>query len=91
VWNTEDGNAIGVAFDSVGIDRLDRGVCERGGDKREGFTFFNITRIASIFFKQLEARERSNGRCGRAKDIYIINVSKDQAARVISLQDSKDV
>jgi hypothetical protein len=41
-----------VAFDS-GIDRLDSGVCERGGDKREGFAFFNITRLTSIFFKHL--------------------------------------
>ena len=49
-----------MAFDS-GIDRLDSGVCERGGDKREGFAFFNITRLTSFFFKHLEARERSGG------------------------------
>jgi hypothetical protein len=73
-----------VAFDS-GIDRLDSGVCERGGDKREGFAFFNITRLTSIFFKHLEARERSGGRCGRAKNIYIINVGHDQTIREVSL------
>ena len=79
-----------MAFDS-GIDRLDSGVCERGGDKREGFAFFDITRLTSIFFKHLEARERSGGRCRRAKDVYVINVGKDQTVRVISLQDFKDV
>ena len=73
-----------MAFDS-GVDRLDSGVCERGGDKREGFAFFNITRLASVFFKLLEARERSGGRCGRAKDVNVINVGKDQTIREVSL------
>jgi hypothetical protein len=69
-----------VAFDSE-IDRLDSGVCERGGNKREGFTFFNITRLTSVLFKHFEAHKRSGGRCGRAKDIYVINVGKDQTIR----------
>jgi hypothetical protein len=35
-----------VAFDS-GIDRLDSGVCERGGDKREGFLKNTMLNLAA--------------------------------------------
>ena len=67
VWDTEDGDAICVAFDS-GINRLYIVVGKRGNNRREGFTFFNVTCIASLFFQHLEARKRGGGRCGRVND-----------------------